>query len=159
MSPSIFMLIVNSLEIDISREGFEWALPHSCPSHPDESMSKEEWQHAKENAPVRAQWDPERGLLLQPLPSRAIQIGLSKQAVDLHVKEWILQITDPTELAHGIHALVIEKKLDAAKSLLPVEPYIRWNWIRSSAMPTRGCLASKPRERTEEHLPRLYHVG
>lgn len=81
----------------------------------------EEWQHATKNAPVRVQWDPEGGLLLQPLPSRAIQIGLSKQAVDLHEKEWILQIMDATKLAHSIHAPVLEKKLDAAKSLLPVE--------------------------------------
>ncbi|MFN7610323.1 MAG: DUF4291 family protein, partial [bacterium] len=31
------------LAIDITREGFEWALAHSCLSHADESMSKEEW--------------------------------------------------------------------------------------------------------------------
>ena len=37
------------LAIDISREGFEWALAHSCPSHPDEGMSQEEWQ-VSENA-------------------------------------------------------------------------------------------------------------
>ncbi len=37
------------LAIDISREGFEWALAHSCPSHPDKSRSQEEWQ-VSENA-------------------------------------------------------------------------------------------------------------
>lgn len=112
------------LAIDISREGFEWALAHSCPSHPDDSMSQEEWQHMKENAPVRIQWDPERDLLLQPQPHRAIQIGLSRQAVDLYVREWIQRITDVTTLAHSIHALVGENKLDAARSLLPMEvPY------------------------------------
>src|ERR1700760_4614262 len=31
------------LAIDMSREGFTWALAHSCPSHPDASMSSEEW--------------------------------------------------------------------------------------------------------------------
>ncbi|WP_230948394.1 DUF4291 family protein [Burkholderia stagnalis] len=35
------------------------------------------------------QWDPERDLSLQPLTHRAIQIGLSKQAVNLYVHEWI----------------------------------------------------------------------
>lgn len=112
------------LAIDISREGFEWALAHSCPSHPDESMSKEVWQSVKESSPVRIQWDPERNLLLQPLTYRTIQIGLSKQAVDLYVKNWIQHITDMTPVVHEIHALVSDHKLAAAYSLLPVEvPY------------------------------------
>lgn len=112
------------LAIDVSREGFEWALAHSCPSHPDESMSQDEWQRVKENAPVRIQWDPERDLLLQPQAQRAIQIGLSKQAVDLYVHEWIQRITDVTPLAHSIHALVAQGYFESARALLPVEqPY------------------------------------
>ncbi|AXW61902.1 hypothetical protein CJO94_07995 [Ralstonia solanacearum] len=87
-------------------------------------MSHEEWRHMKDNAPVRIQWDPERDLLLQPQPHRAIQIGLSKQAVDLYVREWIQRIMDVTSLAQSIHALVSENKLDTARSLLPIEvPY------------------------------------
>lgn len=112
------------LAIDISRGGFEWALAHSCPSHPSESMSHEAWQHMKENSPVRIQWDPERDLLLQPQAHRAIQIGLSKQAVDLYVKEWIQRITDTTPLAQGIRALVAKGDFQSARALLPVErPY------------------------------------
>lgn len=56
------------LAIDVSREGFQWALAHSCPSHPGPSMSKEEWAKLKAASPVRIQWDPERDLFLQPLP-------------------------------------------------------------------------------------------
>jgi hypothetical protein len=112
------------LAIDISREGFEWALAYSCPSHPDESMSQEEWQRVKENAPVRIQWDPERDLLLQPQAHRAIQIGLSKQAVDLYVREWIQRITDVTPLAHRIHALINVGQIEGAQRMLPLEePY------------------------------------
>ncbi|RKP43274.1 DUF4291 domain-containing protein [Trinickia fusca] len=112
------------LAIDILHQGFQWALAHSCPSHPGESMSQKEWQHAKESAPVRIQWDPERDLLLQPQTHRAIQIGLSKQAVDLYVREWIQHITDVTPLAHRIHALVVQGDLESARALLPVErPY------------------------------------
>jgi len=112
------------LAIDISREGFEWALAHSCPSHPDESMNQEEWQRVKENAPVRIQWDPERDLLLRPQPHRAIQIGLSEQAVDLYVREWVQRITDVTPLAHSIHAFVTQGNFESAGALLPVEqPY------------------------------------
>lgn len=61
----------------------------------------------KEKSPVRIQWDPERDLLLQPQAHRAIQIGLSKQAVELYVRKWVCRITDVTPLAHDIHALVI----------------------------------------------------
>jgi len=110
------------LAIDITREGFEWALAHGCLSHADESMSKEEWETKKNASPVRIQWDPERDLLLQPQAHRAIQIGLSKQAVDLYVKKWVQRITDVTLLAHDIHALVVQGKLESAGALLPVEP-------------------------------------
>jgi hypothetical protein len=112
------------LAIDISHEGFEWALAHSCPSHPAGSMSQEEWQIMRKDAPVRIQWDPERDLLLQRQPHRAIQIGLSKQAIDLYVGEWIQRITDITPLAHSIHALIARRDFESARSLLPVErPY------------------------------------
>ncbi|CCF97547.1 DUF4291 domain-containing protein [Ralstonia solanacearum] len=109
------------LAIDISREGFEWALDHSCPSHPDEHMSKEEWQRVKESSPVRIQWDPERDLQLQPQAHRAIQIGLSKRAVDLYVTEWIQCITDVTPLAHSIHRLVNANRIEDARQMLPPE--------------------------------------
>lgn len=112
------------LAIDISREGFEWALKHSCPSHPDEIMSKDEWLRVKEATPVRVQWDPERDLQLQPQTHRAIQIGLGKQAVELYVGQWIKHITDITSQARDIQTLVLQGKLDAAQSKLPLErPY------------------------------------
>ncbi|KVT17047.1 hypothetical protein WT24_03455 [Burkholderia sp. MSMB1078WGS] len=109
------------LAIDISRQGFEWALAHSCPSHPEEAMNREEWLRIKESAPVRVQWDPERDLSLQPLTHRAIQIGLSKQAVDLYVHEWIQRITDVTPLSHSVHARVLQGDLASARALLPKE--------------------------------------
>jgi hypothetical protein len=109
------------LAIDITREGFEWALAHSCLSHAEPSMSKEEWERLKNSAPVRIQWDPERDLLLRPLPYRAIQIGLSKEAIKLYMNQWIRQITDVTPLAHEIHALVEGKRFEEAKARLPTE--------------------------------------
>lgn len=112
------------LAIDIAREGFEWALTHSCLSHADPSMSKEEWERLKNGAPVRIQWDPERNLFLQPLEHRAIQIGLIKEAAELYVKQWIRRITDVSELAHTVHALANQNKLDEARAILPEErPY------------------------------------
>jgi hypothetical protein len=109
------------LAIDISRDGFEWALAHSCPSRAEASMSREQWDALKSASPVRVQWDPERDITLQPLPYRAIQIGLSQEAVQRYVQEWICSITDVTPLAHEIHALVERGCLDAAHEMLPAE--------------------------------------
>lgn len=109
------------LAIDISREGFAWALEHSCPSHPEPSMSKEDWAKVKAASPVRIQWDPERDLHLEPLPYRAIQIGIGAEAVPLYVGQWIQHITDITDLAHMIHSLVESGQLDQAQAMLPVE--------------------------------------
>ncbi|RSZ40079.1 DUF4291 domain-containing protein [Variovorax beijingensis] len=112
------------LAIDITREGFEWALSNSCLSHPDRFMSKEEWVKLKSNSPVRIQWDPERDVLLQPLEHRAIQIGLNKDAVELYVRQWIRKITDATALAHRVHSLVLAQEISAAYAELPEErPY------------------------------------
>ena len=87
-------------------------------------MSEEEWRRLKDESAVRIQWDPERDLSLQPLPHRAIQIGLSKAAVKLYVSQWIRRITDVTPLAHEILALVQNKQFEDAKRRLPVEhPY------------------------------------
>lgn len=71
------------LAIDISREGFEWALRHACLSHPPAGMGKDDWQRLKAQSPVRIQWDPERDLQLKALPYRSIQIGLSGEAVTI----------------------------------------------------------------------------
>ncbi|MCE1270428.1 MAG: DUF4291 domain-containing protein [Acinetobacter sp.] len=109
------------LAIDITREGFEWALAHSCLSHRYPSLSEEEWQQRKDHSPVRIQWDPERDLLLQPLEHRAIQIGLSKEAVQRYVNQWIVSITEVTPLAHQIYALVQKNKMEEAQLLLPKE--------------------------------------
>lgn len=112
------------LALDITRAGFEWALAHSCLSHADTATSKDAWRAKKEAAPVRIQWDPERDVLLQPRAQRAIQIGLSQEAVELYVNHWITCITDLTPLAHAVHALVQNQQFAAAEALLPKEaPY------------------------------------
>lgn len=109
------------LAIDITREGFEWALAHSCASHPPAGMSGDEYAALKQCSPVRVQWDPERDIHLQPLAHRAIQIGLSKEAVPLYVNEWTCQITEVTALAQEVRALVEQGQLKEAASKLPVE--------------------------------------
>lgn len=109
------------LAIEIMRTGFEWALAHSCSSHRDPALSDVEWAELKRQCPVRIQWDPERDLLLRPLPHRALQMGLSGPAAQLYVDEWIVGIEDVTPLAHRIYDLVRNGNLDEARGLLPPE--------------------------------------
>jgi hypothetical protein len=109
------------LAIDISREGFEWALNHACLSHPDPSMTRQEWGEFKSRHPVRVQWDPERDLLLRPLPYRSLQMGLEGEAAKRYVNEWIVKIEEVTPLAHRIHGLIDAGRNDEARASLPDE--------------------------------------
>ncbi|KZN70422.1 hypothetical protein N478_00530 [Pseudoalteromonas luteoviolacea S4060-1] len=113
------------LAIDISREGFEWALDNSLLSNKaKEFTDREVWLKLKNSTPVRIKWDPERDINLQPLEHRAIQIGLSNEAVDLYVNQWVQKVTDVTELAAQIKGYVDNNQLEAARALLPKEvPY------------------------------------
>ncbi|MEV0223621.1 DUF4291 domain-containing protein [Streptomyces sp. NPDC050704] len=111
------------LAVEITREGFEWALRNACLSsyerglHPDRST----WQRQLKRAPARIQWDPERDLHLRPLPYRSLQLGLSGEAVRRYADEWTVSINDVTSLAHEIHALVSSGDLASATQLLPQE--------------------------------------
>jgi hypothetical protein len=112
------------LAVEITREGFEWALGHSCLSHfdPAAHASEQEWREQLAASPVRIQWDPDKDLHLQPLPVRAIQVGLSREAVHRYVSEWIRSIRDVTEDAHHIKGLVDAGRLCEAEERLPKEP-------------------------------------
>ncbi|MEV6492553.1 DUF4291 domain-containing protein, partial [Actinoplanes sp. NPDC051633] len=111
------------LAIEISREGFEWALSRACLSHYDPAFhpDRDSWSRALRTSPVRIQWDPERSLRLQPLPHRSLQVGLAGEAVDRYVDEWIVSITDVTPTARAIRAALADGDPDAAAGLLPPE--------------------------------------
>lgn len=113
------------LAIRLRREGFEWALRHGCLSHYDRDVhaDRQAWQSMR-HLPVRLQWDPERDLLLRPLPYWSLQIGLSGEAVRRYLGEWIVGIEDITARVRTIHDLVQAGRLDEAGERLPVErPY------------------------------------
>lgn len=109
------------LAIDISREGFEWALSHACLSHAPPEMKAEEWAALKARTPVRIQWDPERDLLLRPLPYRSLQVGLSGEAAERYTQDWTCSITEITAEARAIQALVAAGRLAEAEAQLPRE--------------------------------------
>ena len=114
------------LAVQIARDGFEWALSNSSLSHHDPAVyaSHAEWAERKKTTPVRVQWDPERSLLLDPLGHRAIQVGLSGDAVRHYVRDWTVSISEVTVLAHEIHSLIAAGDVTAASEKLPAEhPY------------------------------------
>ncbi len=111
------------LAIDISHEGFLWALSHSCPSNfnKQDFVTESKWKQAKDQNPVRVQWDPERNLELEKLDYRSIQIGLSGEAVKRYLTQWIVKITDITAQAAQINALRLNGQAKQAQDLLPEE--------------------------------------
>ncbi|MFF4648596.1 DUF4291 domain-containing protein [Streptomyces sp. NPDC001380] len=114
------------LAVEITREGFAWALERACLSHhdPDVHPDREAWRRALAQAPARVQWDPERDLHLRPLPHRSLQLGLTGEAARRYADAWTVGITDVTPLAHEVRALVRAGRTDEAARLLPAErPY------------------------------------
>ncbi|OKJ60421.1 hypothetical protein AMK27_21715 [Streptomyces sp. CB02009] len=114
------------LAVEITREGFEWALRNACLSHykrgfhPDQAT----WKRELRQAPARVQWDPERDPQLRELPYRSLQLGLSGEASRRYADEWTVSVRDVTPLARRIHGLVRSGDLEAARALLPrEEPY------------------------------------
>lgn len=111
------------LAIDITHEGFLWALSNSCLSSfkPEIFSTKEQWEKQKNISPVKIQWDPERDLLLNKLNYRTIQIGLSGNAVQHYAKEWVIDITDITNLANQIKSEINSGSINQARELVPKE--------------------------------------
>ncbi|MEV0257133.1 DUF4291 domain-containing protein [Streptomyces sp. NPDC050732] len=114
------------LAVEITREGFDWALRNACLSHyvrglhPDRAT----WKRTLHRTPARVQWDPERDLHLNPLPHRSLQLGLSGEASRRYADEWTVSITDVTDRAREIHALVRDGKgVEASRLLPPERPY------------------------------------
>lgn len=109
------------LAIDITHEGFTWALDHSCGSRAPYGLAAADWKAMKAAHPVRIQWDPERNLGLDALEHRSIQIGLSGEAVQRYTRDWIVRISDITDLAHDIFSHLDAGDLKSAQQLCPVE--------------------------------------
>lgn len=111
------------LALEITRAGFEWALAHSCLSHytPTQHASPEAWAAAKAVSPVRIQWDPDRALTGEQLARRAIQIGLSGDAVRRYAEEWICSVSDITSTVRQVEQLVRAGRLAEAAHELPAE--------------------------------------
>ena len=114
------------LAMDVRRQGFEWALRNAALSHFDPAVhpSSETWTARRDTSPVRVQWDPERDIMLERLPYRSIQVGLGGEAVRRYIEEWIVCISDVTDLASRLGSLEEERRREMAKPVVTAElPY------------------------------------
>lgn len=114
------------LAVEITRDGLHWALEHSCLTHYEQGMYPDfdVWKRRMNATCVRVQWDPERGLHLEPLGHRCIQIGLFGEALSRYLDHWIVAVADVTDLMRHIHTLERTGRDDEALALLPAErPY------------------------------------
>ncbi|MFE6762091.1 DUF4291 domain-containing protein [Streptomyces sp. NPDC057689] len=111
------------LAVEITREGFDWALAHAELSHYERGVHPDRatWQRDLRRASARVQWDPERDLHLNRLAYRSLQLGLAGEASRRYADEWTVAIRDVTPLAREIHALVRAGETEAASALLPDE--------------------------------------
>ena len=122
------------LAIQMSRAGFEQALSLACLSHfaADIYPTQAAWEERKRTSPVRVQWDPERNLALERQQWRSLQLGLSGEVLKHYVSDWILNITDITDIARHIQRLVVSGETDAAAVQIPDErPYPLSNQLRA----------------------------
>ncbi|MFB7517782.1 DUF4291 domain-containing protein [Streptomyces sp. NPDC056144] len=133
------------LAVEITREGFEWALRNAALSHYARGFHADEasWKRELRDAPARVQWDPERDLRLNPLPYRSLQLGLAGEASRRYADEWTVSVRDVTPLAHEIHGLVRAGDLTAAERLLP----------RETPYPEAPGLLDRVRDRREAQVP------
>ncbi|MCF3961283.1 DUF4291 domain-containing protein [Streptomyces fuscigenes] len=114
------------LAVEITRDGFDGALRGACLSHyvPEVHGSHDAWRRELRRSPARVQWDPERDLLLRPLPHRSLQLGLAGDLPRQYADAWVRSIRDVTPLARTITGLVRAGDLAGAEALLPHErPY------------------------------------
>jgi hypothetical protein len=126
------------LGIDVTREGFEWALERAVLTRfvPSAHTSHDEWRRLLAEKPIRVQWDPERDWRLNIIEGvRTIQIGLSGEAVKLYANEWIVHIEDMTDLVHRLasdsgRGITPENLPSQLETPYPLEPALQLELCR-----------------------------
>ncbi|MFO0979030.1 MAG: DUF4291 family protein [Planctomycetaceae bacterium] len=85
---------VVTLAIRIVRSAFEELLAEAVHStfNPHVYAAANDWKKAVEDSDVRLQWDPDHGPNGNPLPRRAIQLGLRGSALRRYARDWIIEI-------------------------------------------------------------------
>lgn len=90
------------LALTVPRVHFDSLLRDAVPSsaHAAPHLSAEEWRMAVAGSDVRLQWDPDHAPGGQPLPRRAVQLGLRSETLRRFAGEWLVDVEDITAFVH-----------------------------------------------------------
>lgn len=117
-------------------------MAHAALSHYEAGFheSEDAWRKTMESAPVRIQWDPEQTVKLTSTPEvRSIQIGLSGDAVQRYVGEWITGLEDVTAEMQRIRDLALESPAAAEAELPRERPYPITDELAAQIAATAGA--------------------
>ena len=91
-------------KIKLDHKSWLEILHQSVPTHFDARIfsTEIEWQRALKDSDVIHQWDPERALNGERLDRQAIQIGLRGEVLKKYKDEYVIEVTDITDLAKNI---------------------------------------------------------
>jgi hypothetical protein len=97
-----------TLAVRLKREAFDAMLAAAVHSSFDRDVygDEERWRAAVAGSAVRLQWDPDHDPRGNPLPRRAIQLGLRGDVLASYAREWIIEIED-------VSAFVAEQRAHA----------------------------------------------
>lgn len=102
-----------TLAIRVTRHAFDRVLAAAVPSHFDPRLypTEEDWRQAVISSDVRLQWDPDHGPAGDPLPRRAIQLGVRGDCAAKYAREWIMGIEDISDFVNSQRELVLAGQL------------------------------------------------
>jgi hypothetical protein len=95
------------LAIDMKREGFDRIVQQAVRSTfcADAYESLEHWRELLESSEARSQWSPERNERGELLKNWSLQLGIRGELSRLYADEWIVRITDITEMVRHLKHL------------------------------------------------------
>lgn len=113
-----------TLAVRIRRSAFDeilsLAVHSSCVR--DVYTDQGSWKKAVTKSAVRLQWDPDHHPAGNPLPRRAIQLGLRGDVLAQYAREWIVEIEDISQFVAEQYQYVLAKDYD--RLITPAEqPY------------------------------------
>ena len=91
------------LAVRIKRSAFYLILSQAIHSsyNPDLYDSRDTWQQKVANSDVRLQWDPDHAPNGDKMERRAIQLGLRGDMLRSYARDWIVDITDISDLVRS----------------------------------------------------------
>jgi hypothetical protein len=109
------------LAIDIKRDGFDRILAQAVRSTYSEELygSLEQWQELLKTTEARSQWSPGRDVLGIRQHQLAVQLGIRGELLRLYSNDWIVKISDLTEMVQ--HLRTIRDQSNLIANLLPPE--------------------------------------